>query len=123
VAQGATFVENYRELTTMHGFRHPEAFRLCLRVHRSGGLTKDAIYLRGVVNLLEYLRDDGDLDPLYLGKVALSHVAMLRELRWREYLRPAPLEPRHLGSPEARERLARIRGGLSVADLITRVVS
>jgi uncharacterized protein (TIGR02421 family) len=123
VAHGASFVESYRDLTATHGFSDHQAFSLCLRVHRSGGLTKDAIYLRGLVRLLEYLRHDGDLDPLFLGKVALHHLPALRELRWREYLRPAPLEPRHLGSPHARERLLRIRGGLSLADLINQAAS
>jgi uncharacterized protein (TIGR02421 family) len=118
VAHGADFVESYRELRGTHGFSDLQAFTLCVRAHRSGGLTKDAIYLRGLVELLEYLEQDGDLDPLFLGKVALRHVPALRELRWREYLRPAPLEPRHLGNAKARERLARIRGGLSLADLI-----
>jgi uncharacterized protein (TIGR02421 family) len=123
VAHGASFVESYRDLTATHGFSDHQAFSLCLRAHRSGGLTKDAIYLRGLVRLLEYLQHDGDLDPLFLGKVALHHLPALRELRWREYLRPAPLEPRHLGSPHARERLLRIRGGLSLADLINQAAS
>jgi uncharacterized protein (TIGR02421 family) len=123
VAHGASFVESYRDLTATHGFSEPQAFSLCLRAHRSGGLTKDAIYLRGLVRLLEYLKEDGDLDPLFLGKVALHHLPALRELRWREYLQPAPLEPRHLDSPHARDRLLRIRGGLALADLINQAPS
>ncbi len=119
---GASFADNYRELTASHGFARREAFIICMRVYRSGGLTKDAIYLRGLMQLLEYLRNDGDLDALYLGKVALPHVPSLRELRWREYLRPAPLEPRHLGTAAARERLVRIRQGMAVGDLINEKV-
>jgi len=119
VVQGATFVDNVRALTATHGFTGREAFLLGMRAHRSGGLTKDAIYLRGLVQLLDYLQGDGDLAPLFLGKVALRHVPALRELRWREYLRPAPLAPRYLGTPAARERLARIRGGVSIQTLIT----
>ncbi len=119
VVRGATFVENVRALTVGQGFSRRDAFTLCMRAHRSGGLTKDAIYLRGLVKLLDYLHGDGDLDPLYLGKVSLRHVPALRELRWREYLRPAPLEPRQLGTAEARDRLARIRGGVAVQDLIS----
>ncbi|HUG27652.1 MAG TPA: tyrosine/phenylalanine carboxypeptidase domain-containing protein, partial [Gemmatimonadales bacterium] len=123
VAQGAGFVESYRDLTATHGFTDLQAFTLCVRTQRSGGLTKDVIYLRGLVGLLEYLKQGGDLDPLFLGKVALHHVPVLRELRWREYLKPAPLEPRHLGGTKARERLARIRGGLTPADLINQAAS
>ena len=39
-----------------------------MRVFRSGGMTKDAIYLRGLVELLEHLGAGGSLDPLWLGK-------------------------------------------------------
>ena len=45
-----------------------------LRVYRGGGLTKDAIYLRGLRDLLAYLSAGHDLEPLYVGKIALEHV-------------------------------------------------
>jgi uncharacterized protein (TIGR02421 family) len=123
VVHGARFVDTFRELTHTQGFARREAFLLSMRAHRSGGLTKDAVYLRGLVQLLDYLRDDGDLDPLYLGKVALRHVPALRELRWREFLKSAPLTPRHLGTAAARDRLARIRGGITVHELINETAS
>lgn len=123
LVDGASFVETFRALADSHGFSGGEAFQMCLRVYRSGGLTKDAIYLRGLLQLLQYLREDGDLEPLLLGKVALSHVPALRELRWREYLRPPPLRPRHLDTSAARERLAHIRSGSTIMDLAAGTVS
>ena len=117
LVDGATFVDTFRELTAEHGFAEAEAFQMCLRVYRSGGLTKDAIYLRGLQRLLDYLRDDGDLEPLLLGKVALAQVPALRELRWREYLRPPPLRPRYLDTDAAQERLTRLRAGSTIMDL------
>ena len=44
---GADFIEVYRTLRRDHGFRRRGAFGICARVFRSGGLAKDAIYLRG----------------------------------------------------------------------------
>jgi uncharacterized protein (TIGR02421 family) len=119
VADGANFVETYRALTIEHGFDRADAFGMCIRVHRSGGFTKDAIYLRGLVGLLDHLRRDDDLEPLLVGKVALPHVPIVRELRWREYLQPPPLRPRYLASDGVRQRLERVRASRSVIDLIT----
>lgn len=119
VAGGADFVQTYRALTIEHGFDRADAFGMCIRVHRSGGFTKDAIYLRGLVGLLDHLQRDDDLEPLLVGKVALPHVPIVRELRWREYLQPPPLRPRYLASDGVRQRLERVRASRSVIDLIT----
>jgi hypothetical protein len=43
---------------------------------------------------------------------------MIDELAWRNVLVEIPLRPRHLELPECRERLAGIRSGSSVLDLI-----
>ena len=51
-----------------------EAFTITMRVFRSGGLTKDAVYLRGLRDVVAYVGAGGDLDVLWLGKMALSDV-------------------------------------------------
>src|SRR5690606_19314475 len=94
------------------------AFTVAMRVHRGGGLTKDAVYLRGLVRLLGYLGEGGELEPLYVGKVAFEQLPEIRELRWREYLKEPPLRPNYLEAPGAPERLARLRVPRSVLDLL-----
>ena len=117
MAAGASFLEVFHELVDGHGFARQTAFHITMRVFRSGGLAKDAVYLKGLIELLEYLRGGGSLDPLYVGKLAVAHVPMIEELQWRGVLRPMPLRPYHLDTPEARERLERVRNGLTVEQL------
>jgi uncharacterized protein (TIGR02421 family) len=118
---GATFTETFRDLHDGHGLTAAQAFRVTMRVYRAGGLTKDAIYLRGLDRLLRHLADGHSLDPLLVGKVPLDCVTVVQELRWRGVLHGPRLQPRWLDSraaPGSEERLAAIRAGLGILDLI-----
>ncbi len=115
---GATFVDTFRFLRQDHGFDRHTAFTIALRMHRGGGLTKDAVYLSGLVGFLDYLQKGGSLEPLLVGKIAATHVPVIEELQWRRVLVPPPLRPRFLDIPGAAERLERARGGLQVHELI-----
>src|SRR5690606_1128433 len=68
---GRSFVDVHGDLVAA-GFSASSAFTTTMRAFRSGGLTKDAIYLRGLVEILEHLAYGGDLDLLWLGKVSLD---------------------------------------------------
>ena len=83
---GASYVETYRLLNREYRFRRRLAFTITQRVYRGGGLTKDAIYLRGLVHMLDYLRDGGQIDPLLVGKIAEEHIPIIQELQWRNVL-------------------------------------
>jgi uncharacterized protein (TIGR02421 family) len=115
---GATFVEVFRELHRTHGFTQYSSFTVAARVYRGGGLTKDAVYLRGLDRILGYLRNGGRLDPLFVGKIAARHVPIVEELQLRGVLRPIPVRPRYLESEIAAQRLERLRGGSTVLDLL-----
>jgi hypothetical protein len=78
------------------------------------------VYLRGLRNLLDYLTRGGDLEPLFVGKINFTHVPLIQELQWRQTLRPTPLLPRYLGNACVKEKLAHLRIGRSVFDLIER---
>jgi uncharacterized protein (TIGR02421 family) len=118
LVEGATFVETFRELTGRHGFGPRAAFTDSMRVHRGGGFVKDAVYLRGLRAILEFVRSGGRLRTLYLGKVATDHVPMLEELQHREVLKPLALVPPYLEGPGVRARLERVRAGLTVHELV-----
>ncbi|MCA1844677.1 MAG: DUF1704 domain-containing protein [Actinobacteria bacterium] len=115
---GDSFVDTFRDLHDGHGLTAAQAFRVTMRVYRSGGLTKDAIYLRGLDRLLRYLADGRPLDPLLVGKVPLESVSMVQELQWRGVLRPPRLQPRWLTAPGSDERLAALRAGMGILDLV-----
>jgi uncharacterized protein (TIGR02421 family) len=117
---GASFVETFRMLAREHRFDQRTAFLATMRVYRGGGLTKDAVYLRGLCELLDYLAGGGELEPLYVGKIAVDHVPIIQELRYREVLKPPPLRPRYLEAPGAAERLERARVGLTLLQVIER---
>ncbi|MDX1550888.1 MAG: DUF1704 domain-containing protein, partial [Lysobacter spongiicola] len=55
-----------------HEMPSDDAFDVAVRALRGGGLTKDAVYLRGLRDLVEYLHADGEFEPLFLGKFALT---------------------------------------------------
>ncbi len=117
IVEGVTFPQVVAELTDQHRIPARVAFTIAVRVFRGGGLTKDAIYLRGLSQLLGYLRDGHDLTALLVGKVALDQVGLIEELLRREILRPPALTPRWLTAPATFDRLSRAASGLRVIDL------
>ena len=60
----------------------------------------------------------GELDTLFVGKIAPKHTAVAEELLLRNILIPPPLRPRYYKSKEARDRLEKIRKGGTVLDLL-----
>lgn len=117
VIEDADFVEVYRLLSADHGLAPGAAFGAAMRVVRGGGLTKDAVYLRGFARVLERLASGVQLTELLVGKIALDRWTVIEELRWREILQPAHLAPRYLDDPVARARLQRAAAGLSVPQI------
>ncbi len=118
MAGGATFSDVFQQLVDEFRFEPRSAYTITLRVFRGGGLTKDALYLRGLVEILEYLAADGDLEPLLVGKIAVEHVPIVRELLLCGVLRPPPLRPKYLHSPETQRRLEGISSRTTLLDLI-----
>ena len=111
-------VETFRLLRRDLGYSPSGAWHTALRVHASGGFTRDLIYLRGLIELLALLRDGADLRSLYIGKIAQKHIPIMEELRHRQLLREPPLTPRYLNEPEAADRLEAVRRGLPLTELI-----
>ena len=106
---GASFVQCWTALVDA-GVPQASAFTTTMRVFRSGGLTKDAIYLRGVVDLLGHLAADEaepatSLEVLFTGKLSLADLPLVADLYERGVLHPAVLRPRYLDDPEAPARL------------------
>jgi uncharacterized protein (TIGR02421 family) len=116
--EGAGFVDTFRMLQNALHCGKRAAFGIAMRVHRSGGLTKDAIYLRGLGDLLGHLAAGGQLEELLVGKVGIQHVPLVHELRLRGIVEPPRLRPRYLDDPAARARLSRLANGARVIDLV-----
>ena len=117
---GASFLETFKELYHKYEFDQRTAFTITIRIYRGGGLVKDAIYLRGLVQLLKYLKDGGDLEPLFVGKIAADHVPVIKELQYRKVLKPAPLRPRYIDDPGTTDKILKLKKGLEPLELIER---
>jgi uncharacterized protein (TIGR02421 family) len=116
-SERASFAETY-ELMTSLGAGRNRAFTTTMRAHRSGGMTKDALYLGGITRLLAFVKAGGDLESLLVGKVSLTDAPFITELLERKVLVDPPLRPRFLDSDQAPEQLARIADGAGVLDLV-----
>jgi uncharacterized protein (TIGR02421 family) len=117
---GATFAETYSMLVGDYNFSEPAAFNLVLRLYRGGGLAKDAIYLRGLLALLDHLENGGALEPFWMGKIAASHFKVMQELADRGLLRLPAIQPIFLHTGAGRARLERARSGMRPLDMIQR---
>ncbi len=118
LVDGASFVEAFRALNHEHRIPQRQSFDIAVRMYRGGGFLKDIVYLRGFQSVLEYITSGGDLEPLFVGKIALRHLPVVRELQLRGVLRETPLRPSFLDLPQADKRLGRLRSSGSVLDLI-----
>ena len=109
---GADFVETWRRLTRDHGFSSSSAFNVAMRVFRSGGFAKDAIYLKGFRRVVDLVASGASLDPFWLGKTAPEDVEAIEELLLRGLLQPPVFQPEFMGRADARRRIAEVRAGL-----------
>jgi len=92
-----------------HGLPTDDAFDVAVRAVRGGGLTKDAVYLRGLRDLVDYLHDGGDLDALLVGKFALSHRVVLDQLVDEHWVAGPEVLPRYMQQPGFAARLDECR--------------
>ena len=115
---GADFVETHRELVRSFGFGSADAFNIAMRIHRGGGFIKDVVYLRGLMQVLDYLASGEPFERLHLGKVAYDHLGVLEELQWRRVVESPRLLPRQFEEPDVQRRLGQCQQGLGIDDLL-----
>lgn len=111
LSDGAGFVELFAELHEEHDIAAHAAYKTVVRLVRGGGFTKDVIYLRGLVELVDHLADGGDLEPLLVGKLHLSHVPAIADLLAEGLLVAPSLHPHWLEGEGPTGRLAALRRG------------
>ena len=115
---GRPFASTYALLHEEHGYSPRQAFTIAMRIYRGGGLTKDAVYLRGLINLLKYLREDDDLEELYIGKIARI-IPVVQELIHRHILTAAVAAAIHRDpSFEFERKRARLKQGSNIFNLV-----
>jgi hypothetical protein len=115
---GGSFIDVFRMLNRDHGFERRTAFGTTMRLFRSGGYTKDAVYLRGLLRIMDYLKEGGDIEPLYVGKFGMEHLPIIKELLSREVLKAPLIRPHYLDIPATESRMGKLRSGVSILDLV-----
>lgn len=115
---GATFMDGYRQLRRDYGFSVAGAFGIAARVHRSGGLAKDAIYLEGFRAVIDRVAGGGQLTPFWLGKIAASDVPAIEELLQRGLVHAPTFLPEYLARPAVQERILRLKTGIGLDKLL-----
>lgn len=106
LTDGAAFNDVFDTMRGEYGFGNHAAFTIALRVFRGGGLTKDIVYLRGLRDLLAYLREGNLFEPLFLGKFSLSQLTAMRELGRAGQLLPPRLLPSYVHNAATEQRLS-----------------
>ncbi|MDX1812358.1 MAG: flavohemoglobin expression-modulating QEGLA motif protein, partial [Gammaproteobacteria bacterium] len=109
ITQGASFVETFNLLSEKYGFYPHTAFYITMRVYRGGGYTKDIIYLRGLLSVIELIAKGVDIELLYVGKLAFEHIDIIEELVWRNIIQKPRLMPKILKDPVAQNRITAIK--------------
>lgn len=115
---GCNFKEMFDLLHNTHGFSKEPAFNITSRMFQGGGFLKDIIYLRGLVELREYLKEGGNLEFLLTGKFALKHVPMIKDLTDRRLLNPPKIKPRYFQNEDFEERLNIFKQSMPLSKLI-----
>ncbi len=118
LTEGAGFVDTFRLLHKEYEFSTASAFNITARIFRGGGLTKDIVYLRGLVKLLDLLSQDITFNTLFVGKVGFKHIQYIDELLYRQVLTHPRVLPKYLSLVPAQKRLATIQKGVTLIDLI-----
>ena len=120
LVEGAPFVDVHAHLVDL-GLPATQAFNTTARVYRSGGLTKDAVYLRGLRDVVDHLGGAAaasSSEVLWMGKMPLHAVVLIADLRERGLLNDPVLVPRYMEFPEARARLDDLEPGAALTTLM-----
>ncbi len=114
----ASFKEVFHLLHYTYGFSKHPAFNITSRIFQGGGFLKDIVYLRGLVQLRDYLQEGGNFDILLSGKFALEHVSLIRQLIERKILKPAQLKPSYYENKDFKKRMKKLRDGLALSKMV-----
>lgn len=117
VKKGSDFKHLFHILHHNYQFSEDSAFNITTRVFQGGGFMKDIIYLKGLVQVKDYIMQGGDLTSLLAGKFAIEHVDIIKELTDRKIMKPPTLLPRYLELSDYQEKIDKIKNGLPLYKL------
>ncbi|NQU79815.1 DUF1704 domain-containing protein [Candidatus Woesearchaeota archaeon] len=85
MAMNRSFSDIFRYLLTF--FNPATAFRIATRAKRGlsdtskpGGCPKDYVYIDGYIKVKDFISNGGNINDLYIGKVGIEHLDMLKDV-------------------------------------------
>lgn len=94
VLNGMSFKDTFEKLSDEYGFNPSRAWFISQRVFRGGGLLRDHIYFEGYESVKKYFENGGSAEDLYIGKVGLQHLPLVKDLVLEGYLvKPEKIPP------------------------------
>ncbi len=112
------FITTFELLADGFHFNREKSFYITTRVYRGGGFAKDAVYLKGLIRVIRYLKEGNPLEPLLIGKIQESYLSVVEELIVRKILKPVEIKPRYLTDEAALQRLAGLKNIEKITDLV-----
>ena len=85
---GLDFKSVYHELVNSYYIEKNSAFILTTRIFRGGGFTKDHLYLKGFIRILQLYKSGKSINPLLLGKNSIMYYDIYKEMIARELAKP-----------------------------------
>ena len=116
--KGHGFKEIFELLVKEYGFSKTRSFNITSRIMQGGGLLKDIIYLKGLLKLMDYLKNGGEIEPLLSGKFGFHHIKTIQQLTERNILKPPVLKPRYLLEMNFEDKVEKIRQGLPLYSMV-----
>ena len=95
VHKGKRFKEVFEFVNTHEGDRD-KCWEITYRVFRGGGVLKDHLYLQGYLNVVNYLKNNGDLKDLYIGRIGIEHLKLTKQLIDKNILKKPKYLPSYL---------------------------
>lgn len=94
LCSGKSFRETFDFLRTY--FDDENAWKLCVRVFRGGGFTKDYVYLKGYFEVKDFIESGENVRDLYVGKIGLKDLEFVEKLVEEGVLKKAKFLPEFL---------------------------
>ena len=95
VLQGLAFRQTFDRLKDFE-VDDEMAWHTSLRSHRGGGYIKEHVYLEGYLMIKEFVKTDGDFKSLYLGKIGIHDLPLVRSLDEKGMMAPPKYFPKVL---------------------------
>jgi len=116
--KGYGFKEIFELLVNEYGFSRTRSFNITSRIMQGGGLLKDIIYLKGLLELIDHLKNGGEIEPLLSGKFGFHHIETIQQLTERSILKPPSLKPRYLLDMDYESKVEKIRKGMPLHGMV-----